>query len=500
MWAIGVTLFIYLAQAGWLALNVPAAELAGNPMIMKDISRWPFLIYAGLWAATLSSGLGSILAAPRTMQALAHDRILPGFLGKGSAKTNEPRIAILVTFAIAQTCILMGGLDIVAPVITMFFLNTYGIVNLIAALENVSGNPSYRPRFKVHWLISIAGALGCYITMFLIHALATVVAMLVSLGIFIYLSRKELRTTWGDVRYGLWYSLARFIIFKLEDSRCHPRNWRPNVMVFSGNPNTRKQLIEFASLLGGGKGIITIYQLILGSWEKIIQHRKPAISMLKDFIRENRLHALGQVHLAPDFRTGIKEIVQAHGLGQLRSNLVLMGWCQNLSREAEFAGLLRELNQLEKSVLVLSIPDGMVFGEKKQLIDVWWGGMQHNGNLMILIAHLIGLNPDWQACRIRLNMIIESLEGRASAQLNLENILRQANINAQVNIIPRQASGYKIPYIIRKQSQDSDLVILGMNLPEPGYEAKFMDRMHLFLAELPVTLLVRSVEEIELFS
>ncbi len=390
----------------------------------------------------------------------------------------------------------MGGLDVVAPVITMFFLNTYGIVNLIATMENVSGNPSYRPKLKVHWVISLIGAIGCYLTMFAIHATATIAAILISLGIFVLLSHKELRTNWGDVRYGLWYSLARFIIFKLEDSRRHPRDWRPNVMVFSGNPNTRKQLVEFANLLGGKKGIVTMYQLILGDWDKVIQHRKPATNLLKNFIRENDLHALGQVHIASNFRDGIRQIVQAHGLGQFRSNLVLLGWCQELSREMEFATLLRELNQLEKSILVLNIPEGITFGQQRQFIDIWWGGIQNNGSLMILIAHLISVNPEWQGCRIRLNMIIDNQEGLSAAKTNLEDILQKAHLNAEVNIILQESPNIKIPYIINKQSQNSGLVILGMNTPLPGEEKQFIERMHFFLAGLPPTLLVKNVEEI----
>jgi len=500
LWAIAVTFLIYLTQAFWLALNVPQTELVGNLMIMKTISRWPGLIYAGLWAATLSSGLGSIMAAPRTMQALAHDRVLPRFMEKGVKETNEPRTAIIITFIIAQSCILMGNLDVVAPIISMFFLNTYGIVNLIAALENLSGNPSYRPKFKVHWMISTIGALGCYVTMFLIHAAATVAALFISLIIYVFLRHRELQTHWGDVRYGLWYSLGRFVVFKLENTRWHPRNWRPNVMVFSGNPNTRKQLIQFANLLGGGKGIVTIYQLVVGEWDTIIKRRKPALELLKNFIQENELHALGQVHLSPDFREGIKEIVQAHGLGQFRSNLVLLGWCQEPTRAGNFAALIRELHQLDKSVLILKISGEGELGGKRQLIDVWWEEIETEGDIMFLIANLICQNPGWEDCQIRINTIIKSKEGRQSAQVNLESILQQAHIRAQVNVLDQESIGYEIPHIIREYSRSSDLMILGMKVPEAGQEEVFMQEMFTFLEALPTTLLVKSVEEIELIS
>ena len=326
LWAIGITTFIYLAQAVWLAHNVSMIDLRENLMAMKSVARWPWAITAGLWAATISSALGCIIAAPRTLQALAKDNILPKFIGKGAPKTNEPRLAIIITLILAEGCILAGGLDVVAPVISMFFLNTYGVINLVAALERLIGNPSYRPKFKTHWGISLLGAIGCYITMFLINPLATAFALVITFGIFYYLSQKEYAVAWGDVRSGFWYSLARLIIFKLERYEKHPLNWRPNIMVFSGNPYTRKELIEFANWLGEGKGIITFYQLLVGLKNNAVVHRNAALESLKTFIKENNLQALGKVCLADNFREGIKDIAQAHGVGYIQSNIVLMGW------------------------------------------------------------------------------------------------------------------------------------------------------------------------------
>jgi len=494
--AIGVTFLIYLTQAGWLAFNVPAGELSRNLMVMKTVSRWPVLIVIGLGAATISSALGCIIAAPRTLQALSQDRILPKILAKGSSHSNEPRIAALITFVIAEGCILIGGLDVVAPVITMFFLNTYAVINLIAALENLVGNPSYRPQFKVHWLISLGGAAGCYLAMFLIHGPATVAAIFITFGIYIYLGRKDLNATWGDVRSGLWYSLARFSILKLENYDYNPLNWRPNIMVFSRNPKNRRYLIDFANWLGKKKGVVTLYQLFTDNSSKAVGHHKTALRSLKKFLQENKFHALGRICMVNDFRSGVTQVVQAQGLGRMQSNLVLLGWSGNPSREVEFAGVIRDLYHLRKSVLVLKVPEEGIFGDRRR-IDIWWGGMQNNGSLMILIAYLISQNDTWQDCKINLNMVIKTRQGQEAACANLKNILQQAHIEAEVKIIVKESSKVQIPYIIRKNSEDADLVILGMSLPEEGREKEFIDRMILFLAGLPTTLLVKSVEKIE---
>ena len=66
--------------------------------------------------------------------------------------------------------------------------------------------------------------------MFLINAPATVAAIVVTYGIYFLLRRRALAGTWGDVRSGVWTSLARFALLNLEKRRGtdDPRNWRPN--------------------------------------------------------------------------------------------------------------------------------------------------------------------------------------------------------------------------------------------------------------------------------
>src|SRR5690606_13322148 len=134
------------------------------------------------WAAVLSSALASLLAAPRTLQALAADGVAPRFLAKTAGKKKEPIVALLFSFGIAMLCVLIGDLNAIAPIISMFFLATYGMLNFVAYIESMVSNPSYRPKFKVHWSISFAGALGCLGVMFLLSPIATIVAIVFMLG------------------------------------------------------------------------------------------------------------------------------------------------------------------------------------------------------------------------------------------------------------------------------------------------------------------------------
>ena len=102
-------------------------------MILLKCARWPFLILLGVWAATLSSAVGSFLCAPRVLQALARDRILPAALGRGFGKTDDPRLSALLCFGVAAAGIALGDINVLAPVLTLFNLSTYALLNFVAA-------------------------------------------------------------------------------------------------------------------------------------------------------------------------------------------------------------------------------------------------------------------------------------------------------------------------------------------------------------------------------
>ncbi|MFC1791797.1 Na-K-Cl cotransporter, partial [Gemmatimonadota bacterium] len=205
--AIGVGYIIYMALPILMVRWADAGALVSDPLVMKRMAFWGDAILLGVWGATLSSAVGSILGAPRVLQALARDRILPrGFhwLGTGSGPEDTPRAGTVVTMGLALAAVWFGDLNLIAPVLTMFFLTTYGVLNISAGVEKLLQSPSFRPLFKVHWSLSILGAAGCVAVMFLINALATVVAVLFVFAVFLWLERRGLEAAWGDVRMGIW--------------------------------------------------------------------------------------------------------------------------------------------------------------------------------------------------------------------------------------------------------------------------------------------------------
>ncbi len=378
-------------------------------MIIRDISVWPLAITAGVFAATLSSALGSMMGAPRILQAFARDEIFASlkFFGAGSGATNEPRRATVLTFAIAQVCILLGDLNAIAPIITMFFMITYGLLNLATFYEAITKNPSYRPTFRYsHWITSLLGTVGCLGVMFLINWVWAIVSIAFIAGLHWFIRSKEIESRWGDLQSGVIFERARKALLRLEEEAYHPKNWRPVIMALSGTGWTRSHIPIYGHWLTSGHGILTLAHVVSGDIEDHAERRDRYEKILRNFIAKEELEAFPVVTCNELLSDGIESLIQCHGIGGLRPNTVLLGW----PREDK-GGVVRcqysfdRANEPQHSGRTVRFPPPEDTDEEENTdvdehwkvppgtIDVWWRGME-NGALMLLLAHLLHKNPN----------------------------------------------------------------------------------------------------------
>jgi amino acid transporter len=498
MASIVVTTIVYVAAVVWLATHATVDELINNTFIMSEIALVPILILFGIWAATLSSALGSIMAAPRTLEAISHDRVIPGWFMNRLGSATEPRLAVLFSAAIAFGIIWAGDLNFVAPIITMFFLNTYGMTNLVAGIENLVGNPSFRPRFRMHWSLSILGAIGCYVAMFLINVPATLIAIVVSFGIYFALQRRATSRTWGDVRNGIWFSLARRSLLNLERMHYSPRNWRPNILVFTGQPHNREALVQTAAWLGYGRGIVSFFQLLVGDVGELAGRglQRRARRQIRHYIRDHNMAAFAEADIVPDFFMGALTVAQSHGVGGFEPNTVLMGWSGTAEGRTQQLILLDSLLSLRKSVLLLHSDQKRGFG-RRSVIDVWWRGRSRNADLMLLLAHIISRHPDWRDAKIRLLRVIRNQEGREQTEAHLRRLLDRVRVKAEP-IVLVAPEGQDIAVIIRDQSSDSDLTLLGINRVDADGAPTYAERLNDIVGAIGTVMMVHSGDDEEL--
>ncbi len=486
--AIAVGWIIYTAVPVWLAMNMSNADLIAKRDAVFTIASVTPLIYAGVWGATLSSALGSILTAPRTLQALAFDGTVPRFLGKGSGPSNEPRLGILLTFAMAQVGIMLGSLDAIAPVLTMFFLATYGVTNLACGLERWAASPSFRPTFRVPALVSLVGGLACFYVMSIINMGAMVVALLLCAAIFLISQRRALGTTYGDARHGIWSALVRSALHRLRRVEFHPLNWRPNLVVLGGEPNKRPQLLHLGSHIVQDRGIVTYFHLIKGAVAEHASARKQMFDGYDKRIAERFPNVFYRVDIVDDIYRGTVQVAQSYGVGNFEANTVMLGWSSKPERSEAYVDMIRELHELDRSVILVDYDKDKEFGRGKS-IHVWWGGLQGNGGLMLLLAFLITAHHRWRNADVTILTVVADEAHRETAQRNLLGLLSAARLDAKARVLLRQ--GRTIAEIMQEESRLSDLAMIGFRLPEPGEPLEpFFERTQTILEALPTTLLV----------
>jgi len=501
--AVGVGFAVYLLQLLVMA-GQPRHELLMDPFgVLRDNAPGKIggtLVILGVVAASLSSAVGSYLGAPRVLQAISRDRILPVLapFAKGAPKGDEPRRALLLTLGITVAVLLWAGegsgggaLNAVAAVVTMFFLYSYGMINLAAFLEDVADNPSFRPTFRYfHWSIALLGGMGCLAVSFLVNWVAAVAAIAVVAGLLFYLKTRQLARMFGDARRGFVFRSLRRDLYRLQRMESDARNWRPVILVFSGNPSAREGLVTMAVWLEAGRGLVYLAYVLTGEFEDMVAHRAGAVRAMSRYCVDKNIEAFPVAVVAENVVDGTVLLLQAAVFGPVHPNVAMWGWPTSVARAQDFGRKLQVASRLGMNLLLAKVPQvPEPYGAKR--IDIWWRG-QKNGELMILLAYLLTTNWQWHRAEIRVLRVVEKEEGREPAKGAMAALLAAARVEGKIQVI---VSTEPFQRILHAYSSDASLVVLGFESPEPGGEREWFLRIDALLEKLPCALLVNASEE-----
>ncbi len=492
----GTLVYILILTALAVTAKVDGATMAkidtSAPPVWSKIAFFGMvLVYPGLWGAILSSAFGSILGGPRVLQALSLDKIAPKALGRTS-KTGQPTIATWVTGGIALMAVALGDLNAVGRWVTIFFLTLYIAINLSAVIEKLVGDVSYRPTIRVHWAISLFGCIGAGIVMFLINPVACVVAISLELLIYWYLKSKALKGSWGDVRAGLWSSIARFALIKLKAKQSHARNWRPNILLFSSNPSKLMDLTRIANWFNQNKGIVTVCRTIVGEFGDDNVDTKAMQLEMEQELASQKITAFPEVNIIPDFEGGVMGIAQSNGFAGMQSNTVMFGWTHQAEGIKRLLRMVRVFSKMKKNSILAYVPEKEK-SSTHNLIDVWWRGMQKNGDMMLLLAHLLNLNTEWRHAKLRLRTIVTTEEEQVVMNEKLKTLLTESRMTAESAVILNK-NNENVADLMHRSSKDADIVFLGMALPEVSHDIEFAKKLNKLVTGFSSTILVRNAE------
>ncbi|MEP1033483.1 hypothetical protein [Ekhidna sp.] len=487
--AIAVGFIIYVVLAIFFAVSIERNALITDPQILLNVSWIPELVLAGIWGATLSSALGSILGAPRILQAISVDKISPRIFAKGYGATNEPRNAVVLAFVIAEAGILIGELDVIARIVSIFFITTYGFLNISAAFEKWTST-EYRPDFKVSGWVSLIGAVACLIVMIQLDFVAMLGATLILGVIYFYLKRKELTLDSGDAWSGVWASLVKTGLTNLMREKLQKRNWRPNVIMFSGNPANRTHMINMGKAIVGKLGLLSAFELVVSD-DKIMTKSQSDLEKGKDEIGffKQKLHTR-------DIYSGMDQIARVYGFSGVEPNTILMGWSKNPTNKERFIDLLESFGQEKFNTLFLNYDHDRAYGNF-QSIDIWWSGSGRNLAFAINLIRHITNAPDWNRANVRV-LIINPIEAETeNIYKKTFAILERYRLDADIKIINNEVDKKSDKEIIEIESSLSDLTVLGVPANRFRDFGKYFDEINDTVSSVGSSLVINASVDFE---
>ncbi len=437
--AIGLSTVVYLAVVFSFAAAVPLAELRADTAIMRRLAPAAWLIDVGVIAATLSSAIASILGAPRTLQRLAADRLVPVLqpFAEGAGPSNNPRRGVLLSAGIAMVTVAAGDLDVVAPIISMFFLASYGMINYATYSEARAASTSFRPSFRYfHWRLSLLGTFGCVGAILAIDPLAGAVAGMAVFGIYRYLARSAPATRWADSTRSFHATEVRMHLLAMGPAVDPGRDWRPCTVAFaSRDPQRRQRLSAVASWIEGGAGFTTIVRIVPGAGPMVRRHAARIELELQNEL--SPVGSYGRVVVADTVEQGVASVLQSHGIGPLRPNVSLFNWHSELGSEIGEADPYWTVlqtglrNGTHLAVLAASDPAwnalNAAAGADRRIL-VWWSD-DRNGQLLTMLAWLCTRTPSWNQASIE---VVVCDDDPAEAD-RITDILEDARLPAVVS-------------------------------------------------------------------
>jgi len=481
-----VGLIVYILLAVGIAFFVDRDMLINNSNFLIDIAWISPLVIAGIWGATLSSALGGILGGPRIIQAISNDNITPKIFGKGYGDNNEPRNALLLIFGIAELGILIGDLNMIAGVVSMFYLASYGFINLAYALESWAST-DFRPSFRISKWFGIVGFIASFGVMFKLDTVAMFAALIIMAVIFLVIKRKELKVDYGDVWQSVWSSIVRTALHRIDKNKIEDRNWQPNIILFSGGTERRPHLIEFGKNLVGNFGVLSNFDLIEKKSAKFLfpKHKQSVETENDDvgiFYRKQSVR---------DIYEGIEVIASTYGFSGIEPNTILMGWARQSANPKKFATLIERIYELDLNLILIDYDKTNGFG-KKQTIDIWWRDEGHNNNLSLFLAKFLLLTDDWASAKLRLivvsNHSLENEKILKKAQYTIENL----RIEAEIKIINNQIAQKEFYDLVRIESKKTDLIYVGIPEIETNKELEFVEKTSKLLLDIGTVVLVKA--------
>lgn len=471
-----VGIIVYIAAAFKLSLSASIDDLASNQLVMGEVAIWGPIIPIGLACATISSALGSVMVAPRTMQALGEDKVFfqstfNKWFSKGRAKDNEPINASIVTLAIAFFFVFIGNVNFIAEIISMFFMVTYGAICIISFLEHFAADPSYRPTFKSRWYLSLLGALLSVWLMFKMNMTYAMLSLVIMVIIYFVVStynpgRKGVARLFKGAMFQL--SRALHVFIQKTDREDAEDTWRPSVICISTQSLKRFAAFDLLRWISYRYGFGTYIHLIIGflSKETIAESQNIKNKLLK-VAKDSKSKVFLDTVISPSYTSAIAQVIQLPGVSGKANNSILFEFSKENKDDISFITDNFELIKAKEFDIYILGSSLKGFGYHKE-IHVWIKSEHFAiANLMILQSYIILGHSDWHKAQIKIFAVYPE-ELIDVKQKHLIAVIKSGRLPISpknIEFIAKKADE-DLKFIINQKSENADLTIMGFRSNE----------------------------------
>jgi len=518
LWAVGVSMVTYIFMAILCGVIARRGAVDGetglhnNILIMEDMSLFGWLILVGIYAATFTSALASLVGAPRVLLSFSKDNLISCFqpfavtAKDGCGTPGNPIRGYFVSYIIAFGCVAIGELNAVAPLITMFFMITYALINFSVFLLSIGKSPGWRPSFKYsHWSTGLLGFLLCMGIMFLIEFRYAFVALLVAAMIWAYIHYSEQDVSWGSAQEARNHNAAINKMLKLRKDSTHVKNYRPSYLVMTGRPEERPHLVYFGNCLRKASHSLVVYgHVSIGSYLQNIQQYRER--HLGGFLQSGtptfpkkvpKVKGFFEAVIAKSLQEGAQMHTQLAGLGRLKPNVIVLGfkenWKQWLVLEAmtgnpsgelndsiikksqtllkgqkqetqlsEYVGVIKNAFVMRLGVMICrnlqkapweaesiyEFNEPVDFEKGVGTIDIWW--LVDDGGLTVLIPHLLSNYKFFKSpsnTPIRLMTVVEDEAQWSLPLVTMQKMIKQFRLNMEVIAVETKGKAAKAAHV-----------------------------------------------------
>uniref|UniRef100_A0A3Q3D2E7 Solute carrier family 12 member 1 n=1 Tax=Hippocampus comes TaxID=109280 RepID=A0A3Q3D2E7_HIPCM len=484
-----------------------------NFQVMTLVSGFGPLIIAGTFSATLSSALASLVSAPKVFQALCKDNIYKAlhFFAKGHGKNDEPLRGYILTFLISVAFILIGNLNVIAPIISNFFLASYALINFSCFHASYAKSPGWRPAYKYYnmWL-SLLGALLCCAVMFVINWWAALLTYGIEILLYIYVTVKKPDVNWGSSTQAVTFVSAVSNALSLTGVEDHVKNFRPQILALTGATRTRPALLDLAHSFSKNYGLCLTCEVFVGPRVETLAEMNAGVEKNQQWLKKTKRKAFYTAVAFDKFREGVETLLQASGLGRMKPNTLMIGFKRNWKTSGSeavqsYVGVLHDAFDFEYGTVILRMDQGLdvshiveaegqyemsVCGppppqvakmneklvqasaqfktkQPKGTLDVWW--LFDDGGLTLLLPYILTTRKKWKDCKMRI--FIAGQPGRSELdKQEMKSLLQKFRINCtdiividDIHVKPRNESLKKLddmiePFRLHERTKESTQV------------------------------------------